>query len=752
LNIQQGLHLFLGLEEVGLQGLRLKRFVPLLLLVGCFAWSSSMGGLRFIPIYEALVVKAPKNSPPHIAFEEVLFKSNEKNEWSAFDKKTAIQLGSAQALTPLYSKKIVLSEMVIQKTIQPVTSSYTQASSSTEPQQPEDYSWVDALPSKQVARLQEAQRRTEVLTQDWSVPTWSDMARETLAKSGALAESTLDSSSAGSTSGNGAVFVAGTDLATGASKTRVPQARVEVVDHSKPNPSSDNSSPIAKEENQSGYKPASSSLIDDDVETPSSGNKLIKGTIEITGGLAVTNEHHIEIRRSDEGVLKELGRVDLQTGNYFIDIEEMTGSILARLVDKDGKILGEGQFRLSRIPSQVGRTIDGFPLRVEPQPSFSGVLTSAYNARPMEVAPPKTVVTLVKGASELAVKKDGIVSMDQVTKGSTSIMRTAAPNHFQTAALVVAGEEFKTQLYPESMIKAFEDIVAQQRQMSFDGAPTVIWGRATLDEKPQAGVTVEVESDSSLEAVYFNAFMIPDPNLKATSDNGLYAFVAAQPGFHSLLAKKGETIFGYQNVVVEDNSVAQGDIAASKRSDALPIRVYDAFTGDSQPVSMTLQSLSDEVSIQKGKGTVTLPHVNRMGLMRVVPEGADYVSAQYSYNDRDQFIHVPLVRWTWLNSIKSYLKIEDMASVGTVVGFVPDENFEVYLAGYDKFDSRFIVYFDMQGRILQNRKGIAGGGFIIYNVPDDVHEVVVMGERTQKMSSRVIPVDPSSLSVLTFRE
>lgn len=729
-----------------MQGLRLKRFAPLLLLVGCFAWSSSVGGLRFIPIYETLVVKAPKNSPPHIAFEEVLVKSDENNEWLALDKKAAVQLGSAQTLTPLYSKKIVLTEMVVRKNGEPISNSYSsQASTSSAPSQEAqiDYSWVDTLPASQASRLQQAQRRTDVLAQDWSVPTWSDMARETLQKSGALAE-TSSNTSFGNNSG---VYVAGSDPVTGAPRSRVSQARVEVAD-TKPN---NGSGKDASAQDNGQSESASRSFLGED-ENSSSGNKLIKGPIEITGGLAVTNEHHIEIRRSDEGVLKELGRVDLQTGNYFIDIEEMSGSIIARLVDKDGKILGDSHFRLSRIPSQAGRTIEGFPLRVEPQPSFSGVLTSAYNARPMETAPAKTTVTLVKGASELSIKKDGIVSMDQVTKGSTSVMRTAAPNHFQTAALVVAGEEFKTQLYPETMIKAFEDIVSQQRQLSNEGAPTIIWGQATLDEKPQSGITVEVESDSSLEAVYFNAFMIPDPNLKATSENGLYAFVSAQPGFHSLLAKKGETIFGYQNVVVEENSVAQGDIAASKRSDPLPVRVYDAFTGEAQSVVMTLQSLSDEVSIQNGKGTLTLPHVNRMGLMRVVSEGNDFVSAQYSYNDRDEYIHVPLVHWTWLNSIKTYLKIDDMASVGTIVGFVPDENFEVYLAGYDNFESRHIVYFDMQGRILQNRKGIAGGGFIIYNVPNDVHEVVVMGERSQKMSSRVIPVDPSSLSVLTFRE
>jgi len=58
----------------------------------------------------------------------------------------------------------------------------------------------------------------------------------------------------------------------------------------------------------------------------------------------------------------------------------------------------------------------------------------------------------------------------------------------------------------------------------------------------------------------------------------------------------------------------------------------------------------------------------------------------------------------------------------------------------------------MQGRILQNHKGIAGGGFILYNVNEDTQEVVVVGTRTQKIYSRVVPVDPNSLSVLNFRE
>ncbi|MFS4458974.1 hypothetical protein [Bdellovibrio sp. HCB2-146] len=706
--------------------------------------------MRFIPIYEPLVVKAPKNSPPHIAFEEVLSKDTLNSEWNEIAKKASVQLGSAQTLAPLFAQRVVLPEMLVQKTVERIPTQQIASGSNPESGASADnaslsggnseYAWVDSLPSTQVSRLQEAQRRSEVLSQDWSVPTWSDMVRETLEKSGALAESNKPNAPVG----NNRVYVAATDSA-GNKRESLPSSRVEVpTEEEKAN--NPNNSQSNSDSSDVGFLPS-------EMDIGKEGqNKTVEGTIEITGGLAVTNDHHIEIRRSDEGVLKELGKVDLSQGTYRIQVEDTAGSILARLVDRDGKIMGEGSYRLSRVPVQTGTKLAGLPLKIAPQPSFAGVLTSAYNSRPTETAPPKTLVTLVKGENEIVVKKDGLVSMDHVTKGSTTVMRTAAPNHLQTAALVVSGSEFKTQLYPESMIRAFQEILSQQRMQSFEGAPTIIWGRASLDEKPLAGITVEVEGNDALQAVYFNSFMIPDPNLKATSENGLYAFVEAPLGFQSLLAKRGDQFFGYQNVIVEENSVAQGDIESSKRTDPLPIRVYDAFNAEPRAATITLQSLPEEISVEKGQGTVTLPHVNRMGLMRVVPEGADFVAAQYSYNDQDDFIHIPLIHWTWLNAIRTYLKISDMPSVGTVVGFVPDENFEVYLAGYEKFDTQNIVYFDMQGRILQTGKGIAGGGFIIFNTPDDTHEVVVMGTRSQKMHSKVIPVDASSLSVLTFRE
>lgn len=689
-----------------MQEAKLKRLISLTVMTVSLCWSSHIGGLKFLAIHEPLVIKAQRNSPPHIAFEEIIESEQKETEWARFEgvepQTLMINKNNSEIFQPT---KIELSEMVIRKNTEVLNFEKTSQDSAIV----DDHQWMQELPRSQALRLQEAQRRSEIIGENWTGPSWSESAREVLEKSGALVAAAAPSK----------VFVQGTD-SSGTTRSEVPQSQVS-FDAVEP----------AKEVVRS---------------------RAIVGPIEITGGLAVTNEHHIEVRRSDEGVLKELGRVDLSQGLYNIEVESTTGAVVARLVDKEGRTLGEGSFRLSRLGVQNAKSLQGPKLKIEPHPSFAGVVASIYNSRPSEVAPPQTRVTFMKGAAEVLAKKDGLVAMDNVTKGSTTIMRAAAPNHLQTAALVTSGEEFKTSLFPLSMIQALQDITAQQRQMSFDGAPTIIWGRVSVDGKESAGVEVVVESEPDLQPIYFNQFLLPDPNLTATGENGIYAFVDVSAGFHSILATKAKKIVGYQNVVIEEGSVAQGDVLGTSRVEAVPLRLFDAFSGEVKSGAITMQSLDSEVEVLDGVATVSLPQVHRQGMLTVQVEGGDYVPARYLYNDNDEYVHVPLIQWQWLSGIKNYLRIDDHPSAGHVVGFVPDEEFEVYIAGYENFPARNIVYFDMQGRVLPNGKGIAGGGFILFNVPEDTHEIVVIGSRTQKIYSRVLPIDANSVSVLSLRE
>lgn len=691
--------------------LQLKRIWPIAIL-GFLALSpSELGGLKFLPIYEALTIRAQKTAPPYIAFDEVnnfAQTSAQQDEWSQLEASASIPLladGKTKnfSVRKIQTQKIVLNEMVIQKKPEIVYADVAQG-----------------LSPQQKRRLEEAQAKSDVLEQDWNLPTWSDEAQKVLAEAGYTEKNNRLIPPRSTHPEPQRIFVAATD-ANGQQKTEISHSEVYTV-------------------------------ADNDISR-TSGRK-ISGPLEITGGLAVTNEHYIEVRRTNEGVAREIGRVDLQKGTYNINVDETSGSIEARLVDKAGKILGEGSVRLARMDLNQLNVL-GPKLKIEPHANFAGLVSNFYQNKADNSTPPKTIATLMKGAEELSVGKDGHIAMEKMARGSSTVMRAAAPHFMQTAAVVFSGEEFSAPLFPVSMIQALREIVTNQRQAlsSDDSLGAVVWGKVTQDGKPVSGIQVQMEGDEEgVQAIYFNQFMLPDPKLTATSKNGLYAFIDVEEGFQSLLATRGESIFGYQNVVAENGSVALGDIENTIKIESVPLRVFDAFNGSPQPARVTLQSIDHELDVAEGTSVLLLPQVNRMGLIRVTPESNDYLPARYFYNDKDTYIHLPLVSWSWLANIKSYLKISDQTDSAIIVGFTPGEDFEVYLAGYDNFDRHNVVYFDMQGRILQINHGIAGGGFILYNVPADTHEVVVVGAKSEKIYSKVLPVDPNSLSVLSFHE
>lgn len=693
-------------------------------------YSSSIKSLKFLPFFEPLVIKAIKNSPPHIVFEE-LYQNVTQSADVENSHHEIVQLNSEKSNSPLFAKKIQLAEMVVHAPLENISQVVR-----VEEGDSADRSWIQDLSLKQLKRLEEAQYRGLDTDSNWAGKTWTEHAQkvvETAQREPALAKTS-------------SVEVYKIDE-EGRKVREVPLAEVRIRDplsYGQSKSSSGGSSvdrtrmqlPTLEEH---GAMPGF-------MDTESGAQVAISGAIEITGGLAVTNEHHIEIRRREEGIIKELGRVDLVKGIYNIEVERASGEILARLMDRSGAVLGEGIARLNSATSKMVQE----RIRIEPNVEYAGLVAGIYNSSPLKLAPNFTRATFIKGAEDVAVKADGHVRMANIAKNSFTVLRTSAPQHRQTVKLVNAGQEFKAEIFPESMVKALRDIVENQRGLILADNFPLIWGQAKEGEKSLAGVSVELETDSSIEAVYFNALMLPDAQLKQTSENGYFAFVGVNPGMHSLLAERGKSI-SYVNAIAEEGSVAHVDIEFAKKKETIPLRVYDAFSGNPAASNVAIQGLDDELLVENGTQSVTLPYLDRMGLIYTRPLSTEYVSTKFVYNDKDAFIHLPLVKWDWLNSIRSFLRISDHPSAGTVVGFVPDEDFEVFVAEEPQFDSQSLVYFDMHGKILQGRKGIAGGGFILYNLPSDIQEVVVIGARDNKIQSKVIAVDPSSVSTLIYR-
>lgn len=671
-----------------LQGLRLQWFSLAVLALGLY-WSSSIEGLRFVPIYEALNIKIHRDSPPHVAFEEIYEVSNLSFSSSGYH---TINLSDPQlkALPPRPQFELPVMTLSHSKNTSTSEGSYSAASSVQASQ------WRETLTPAQKARIEKAQIDKNLLDQDWNPPSWSELVAKKLKESGVLQEDA--------------------------------PPPVRVIGHN----SSERSRPTVEYSNVPSVNGSSHQ-----------GPSVITGAFEVSGGLGYTNEHGIEVHRVSNGEVQEIGTVDVKDGKYTISVNENTGDLVALIRSEDGTVIGKG------IASLDGAVAVAPTIKASPTRGVVVLAASPYNPDVAESAPKGTKVSFLGGESVIAANKQGRSELANSVEGASTLARITSKGHLQTNLLAISGQETSVEVFPESMMAALVDIVNSQRNMEFESRPSIIWGRVKgLNKSGMTGIQVMLESAPYLEPIYFNDLMLPDLNLKATGSTGLFAFIGTSEGLHSLAAYRDNQLYGYQNTVVEEGVVSVANIEVSSSKHNSYIRVYDAFSGVAQESTLTVQALAKEVLVD-GEMKVETSQVSRLGFLKSVPTLPDYLPSRYIFNELQRDIYIPLISWNWLNTLKNTMKFPDAPSAGSVVGFVPSQDYDVFIAGIEDLSS-YIVYFDSQGRALQSPHGVAGGGFVLFNLPSEISEVIVIGKTSNKIDSRVVPVDANSLHVLTF--
>lgn len=484
-------------------------------------------------------------------------------------------------------------------------------------------------------------------------------------------------------------------------------------------------------------------------------NNLIKiqGPLEIFGGLAVTNDHHFEIRHKTEGVAKEVGSVNLKDGTYSIEVEDTQGSIFAGLYDSTGKLVGESTVRLSSI---VGKSYDqkhiGPKASIKPQPVVGGQIASVQDRSGKNKGNMKIAATMFSGDEIIKIEKDGSFEAASISNGSTSMMQIESPGYVAFTKILFSGHEKNISLIPQSMNNAFLQIVLGNEYRGPEDMEnySLAWGKVELDGKNLSGVEVQIENDDSAKVVYFNELYLPDESLKKTSSLGLFAILSEREGLVSLMAQRGGSYFSHKNIVLKNGFMSDADIEGSIKTDSVPIRVFDAFNGSPVKADLEMQSLSETMELSSGAGVAQLPVLNRWSLLMVQPYSAEYIPALYSYFDNQSYIHLPLIKETWLRSLRASAHLDDSPYAGVAIGFVPDEDFEVFIAGKEDKGHPQLAYFDSRGRHISSDHGVFGGGFVIYDLEEGIHEIIVTGKTSGKIHSRIYSVDKKSVTISNF--
>lgn len=565
-------------------------------------------------------------------------------------------------------------------------------------------------------RERQLQLATDIQDKDWAIPTAASRARE-------LAQQDLDRQ-------NQKVIRS----STGTSITVAGHPDVAVVD-SVPNDGrswSANLSTVTPDPNQ--LRPL-----------------WLHGYIEMTGGLAfMGSQTSLNIRRVYEGQSLESGRIWVTEGKFEIHVKKAVGTLVAELVTRDGRILGRGELnllQLKEIPRRENRIAD---IRIALQPIAQGATFRATSGHShgQHVLPVKTARVEIQNHSDAQVVNDeGIVSESSITHDSTFVARASAKKHWASLVIGQAEKPQEIRLFPDSMIEAlvglqFNNFMDQKEALK----SSVVWGQLTENGQSKAGVQVEMAGNYL--PIYFNEMYLPDPKLKATSANGLFAFLNVRRGVQALRVKANGRMYPAQIFPTEEKHVSYVGIEIANRL-VTQFKVMDMMDLRRQIPATIRMVGTDRVTEIRGTNYVEYDS-GANPIMVEADAGMEFEISRVTLSGRPQQVSIPLIRREWLREIYNQSQAITLPGRGIVVGFVDDQDFEVEMTGYNRAESPQIMYFDADGKVIKSRTGVAGGGFIIFNAPNGLQTVFVHPLQSRESFSQVVVAEPDFVHVLTY--
>lgn len=490
-------------------------------------------------------------------------------------------------------------------------------------------------------------------------------------------------------------------------------------------------------------------------DTGAARRAILSGAIQLSGGLAITDpRQQLVVFRQMEGLNLEKARVWLDEGRFEVAVNSLRGRLLAQLQDGRGRILGAGELRLSQVGlSDASDRVENLLLKVAPVVAGAKVeVLSVHSYDRFEQTVPGAKVWLLGAESTLRADHDSrYFTEGGLHTGSSFIAQATAENHWGTIVVGLAGEETHARLFPNKMMDALLNLTLGENHSLAEGSG-VVWGRVVQNGVAVSGATVEMAGDHRNQAHYFNSMLLPDRFAEATGENGTFAFVWVTPGIQSVrVIYKGQS-YPVQVIPVERGNVSYLEFEIG-HLDAVPFVLADPLDAGKE-LSAMVRWAGDETSEVDVQGHGNLKVPTGAGLMTVeVDAGELYELTRHTIARNVRRIHLDTVRRDWLMTLVSRKKVNLDSSVGIVVGYKMPDNFTVRLDTRNESSSTpDIVYFDSKGQALFSDEGVAGGGFVIFNVPIGLQTVAISTGSSAAITTEVVVATPEAVNVISSED
>lgn len=469
----------------------------------------------------------------------------------------------------------------------------------------------------------------------------------------------------------------------------------------------------------------------------------IEGTIELTGGLAITSSSdRIEIGWFIAGEKMRQGRVFLNEGRYEIKVDRLQGEIIAELIDGQGRLLGEDIIDLEELAREVrpDLVIRNVPVTLEPYEfGFHGQSVTVYDDK--NNPDPLAKVSVKVGLHDMYFEssEEGKFREQHVNSNSTAVLSAVHKDTWDTLLLSDFTSEQNIRMFPEKYMTALFNTIELHND---DRKKGVIWGTISEAGQRAAGYRVQLV-DSKNQAIYF-ALYIANPSLTETSYDGQFVFAGVDDGEYELevIDPTGERIDS-RLVAVRAGFVSQMDVELRKKR-MIHLRAFDPLAVEPQKLYLfelgsghTVQTQTEKivkVPVNKGQDPVVL-------YSKVV--GSEVETMMFASRTR-KYQDVPILNQAWWARTQEALNI-DLQS-GVMVGFIDTEMpFEIFVENPEA--GARVMYFDRKGWPVDRLQGEKAAGFVIYNMGEGLHTVIIQSQNGL-VSTEAAYIDGSTVSLM----
>jgi hypothetical protein len=474
----------------------------------------------------------------------------------------------------------------------------------------------------------------------------------------------------------------------------------------------------------------------------------IRGLLEFTNGLALTSPtDEIHVFQEVEGEVWSEGSVWLQEARYSIEVPNREGLLVAELRTAEGELMGRGELELAhlQLKKRTQYKVSDVTIKLYPVANgLSGSVLSAYSHDEVKKAVASADVEVMGLAHRIRSDKEGHFEDEQVLDGSNAIIQVQRTGYWGSLAVGVTKQTNELVLYPNKMLKAFMSFaVANDPTLKLDQDTSLVWGRVTRNGKAVAGAKVDLmTTDKALTPIYFNELMIPDPNLKATSANGLYAFLPVPPGAHAVQVSDDAILSEPVIFPTEARHVSTINIetASWKR---MVVKSFDAFSSEKMVAADLYRLGFTQERKHSPQGTVEMKFSPGSTLLAInaIPS-SEYVPSRVTLSRNKTFAYFPMVKTQWL---KALFTDHRLPGTSIAVGFVQSKkSYRVHADGANTE----VIYFNARGERVEGSVGVGGGGYVIINLDTGFRTISVIPMGADSISSSVVLADSKFVNLI----